>query len=206
MPNDDNGVESANTQVAQLERFEIQDERVVAGDKLPSMKSKFLKRFIDEKKIEARDSEVHLGTVLYAFATRTTSEKASRPNEPFITYTVRGLSYSITEGEIRSWVNSLAELAGMKNKIRVFCRSLSEEYLNFCRANASTLPLQIRCSKVGIPAEVHYLQADFLVGNSKLTEHEQAVMLRGREGSLNNPALEDSKVTSLYDLGKSRNH
>ncbi|AXY55038.1 22 kDa protein [Rehmannia virus 1] len=200
MPAEDKNVES---EVLVLDSYKVDDERIVSStEDIVAIKGKFSDFITNVLKGSGEQIDLHLGMILFACAVRTTSKKAFSTEGILAEYTLSGKKYIVHARDLLNFINSLPQLNARVNKIRVFCRSFANAYLSVCRAYSQQLPKLVRCTKLGIPAQYSYLQADFISDCSELTEHEQAVLVRGRDRALNPvTGAGASSVTNLYELG-----
>nr|BBK15484.1 CP [Carnation necrotic fleck virus] len=187
-----------------LTSFSVVDERVISGEQKPIVKNKIAKYLKEKHSALEKDINTHLGAITYGYAVRTTARNASKLDEAFMNYQVSGLNFVFTEKDIESLFDVIDELKNKNNRARVFCRSFTDEYLDFARKYHAKLPIQVRSSKLGVPAAYAYLQADFLATTESLSEVEQAVIIHSRARALTKATGGDgSIVTNLYELGKS---
>lgn len=183
--------------------FSIYDERLVdGGDKLELL-GLFEKKLKDKLKCEDAELGFHLGSILSGYAVRNTCETTNNKGGDFLDYTVNTKRYVLNEREAYTMIAELPKLFSKKNKVRVFCRSFSKEYLEFYRKYADILPFHTRSIKLGLPAKYHYLQADFLADTSLLTTDEQQALVFAKDIALKKSRPEHGvTVTNLYELGK----
>ncbi|AAC55665.1 coat protein [Beet yellow stunt virus] len=145
-----------------------------------------------------------LGMTLYALATLSTSSKIDIEDKtPLVSAKIDAVNVTITYEDIKNFVNSLTLLKNYKNKLRVFARTFEEEYLRFVRQYKHILPNIARANKHGIPADYSYLAADFVQTSNLLKEHEQAVLLEGRNAATASSGTTRESAVNLKYLGGS---
>ncbi|WBK62453.1 coat protein [Dregea volubilis virus 1] len=183
--------------------FTIHDERVLdGGDKIELLGS-FEKKLKDKLKCEDNELKFHLGSILSGYAVRNTCQVTNNKGGDFLDYTVNTKRYTLNEKEAYSLIAELPKLFNVGNRVRVFCRTFSKEYLEFYRQYASILPFHTRSIKLGLPAKFHYLQADFLADTTLLTTDEQQALVFAKDIALKKSKPEHGvTVTNLYELGK----
>nr|WIL96188.1 CPm [Carrot closterovirus 2] len=201
--NDDGVSNKSEVTKAALDSFLVTDERLLTGVDKMTAKNKFLKALSTKNAaLKLADGDMHLGAALYGYAIRTTSKKASNEDIGFLNYTVGGIVFNFTETDYKSAINTVSEISGF-NKVRIFCRSFSQEYLNFARAHADKLPRNPRAGSLGIPQRFEYLACDFVVGTEGLSEEEHACFVKARDRALSKPLENGNQfVASVYELGR----
>ncbi|AKT94763.1 CP [Tobacco virus 1] len=195
--------EKSNSEVPILDSFKVDDERIISSiEDIVEIKGKISKFIVDTLKGSADQLDLHIGLMLYACAIHTTSKKAFRPEGELTSYTLSGKKHVVNTRDFLELLNSLPQLSGKTNKIRVFCRSFSNQYLAVCREFGEKLPKQVRGTKLGIPTQYSYLQADFISDCAGLSEVEQAVLIKGKDIALKSAAVVGTTATTnLYELG-----
>lgn len=181
---------------------EFTSETVIGGSELEQMKKEFAEKVLKPKEIPAENLNKVVGSLLYSYAMRATSTKGTPgDSQVLVEFTVNGKKVSFTQREITTFLNTQKCLVGLPNKVRVFCRSLDQNYLAFCRSHDGPLPFISRANKLGIEAKHHFLSADFLTGNG-LDVTEQAIVMFAREKATQNEVTNQRQLVNLSQLGK----
>lgn len=140
------------------------------------------------------------GMVLYRLAVRTTSRKVDDTLPGKVCFSVNKVKYDIPDVLIISAIEKDPVLVGRVNKLRVFCRSNEEDYLQFCR-NYKHLQFPARSVKMALPESYRYLCADFLTGEH-LNDVERSALHFANEVMLKSETKSSDPIVSVKHYGK----
>ncbi|ADV40943.1 CP [Carnation yellow fleck virus] len=194
---------TVDADIQNLDDVTFADQTCLGGAEKEELK-KIFESFLKANNVPEEKVKFVTGLFLYSSALRgTTNKGADDPTSIFLSLKLgEGKTYTLTYGELRNFLNSQPVLATKPNKLRFFCRTFQKEYLDFAKRYRSDLQPLARANRYGIPAEDHYLAADFLTTSPELTELQQGRLLLARENATKTESSYEPSVTSLKQLGR----
>nr|QWT83567.1 coat protein [Beet yellows virus] len=189
--------------IATFENVSLADQTCLHGEDCDKLRKNF-EECLKLKGVPEDKLGLALGLCLYSCATIGTSNKVSvQPTSTFIKASFGGgKELFLTHGELNSFLDSQKLLEGKPNKLRCFCRTFQKDYISFAKEYRGRLPPIARANRHGLPAEDHYLAADFISTSTELTDLQQGRLLLARENATHTEFSSESPVTSLKQLGR----
>ncbi|ABI23188.1 CP [Strawberry chlorotic fleck-associated virus] len=139
------------------------------------------------------------GVVLLRLAVRTTSEKSLGFEET--TFKIGDVEYKIKDEDFVNVVDKHVKTRFEKNPLRHWARGSNAAYLDIARKTPNEI-MSARALKCGLPKDVGYLCADFLVG-SGLSDFERTCYLQAQNHMLAEKAgiPATGTLTTIANLG-----
>lgn len=163
-------------------------------------------RLVAEINMVKADYPSHIAMILIRAYDVTTSPKAKYVGQ--ISYVINSngaaTSYTLKDEFIFPAIIDAGKKYGKSNTLRAFCSTLQECFLAVAKHQPEYFERK-RATRLGTPALLGYLSADFLTGTSGLVDNmERSVINRSTEYALSKQSNRSSTgaLVSLYDYGR----